>query len=222
MTSLVAVYWICFGVGLVYVLLAGALGAISHGFAGAHSGDTGSSDHDLDGHGHIESADLSSDTDNTDHSAHGQIAAADAAHDSGMPDYNPFSLMGIMGMLSGFGAGGLIAVAYGVGTLASLGIAAFGGLVMAFVLWLLIGKLLYSLHASSEAHVADMIGLEAEVLTPIEPGTSGEIAYVLDGTRFTAPARLIHGGSVGRADKVRIRRVGDNLVYVEEKRKLLS
>ncbi len=47
-----------------------------------------------------------------------------------------------MGVLAGFGAGGLIATNYGLDTLVGLGVAAFGGLVMAVALWLLIGKLL--------------------------------------------------------------------------------
>lgn len=237
MDTLVTVYWVCFGVGLVYVLLAGAMGAISHGFAGAHAGDSGGIDLDheaavelgdahtgaeaghFDAHaGGLESQDLAGDGHHDAPAGH----ALELATDSGMPDYNPFSLLSIMGMLAGFGAGGLIASYYGLELLAGLGAAASGALVMALALWLLIGKLLYSLHSSSEAHVADMIGLEAEVLTPVEPGISGEIAYILDGTRYTAPARLVHDGLAGRSEKVRIRKVGDNLVYVEQKRKLLS
>jgi len=46
--------------------------------------------------------------------------------------------------------------------------------------------------------------------------SSGEIAYMLDGTRYTAPARLLHGGVATKASKVLIRKVGDSLVYVEE------
>jgi hypothetical protein len=139
-----------------------------------------------------------------------------------MPDYNPFSLISLMGTLAGFGAGGLLGSNLGLAVVGTLATGAIGGIVMAVALWLLIGKLLYSLHATSEAHVSDMIGLEAEVLTPVEQGMSGEIAYVLDGTRYTAPARLIHDGVATRATKVRIRKVGDNVVYVEEQKKLLA
>jgi hypothetical protein len=237
--TLVTVYWLCFGVGLAWVLLAGALGAISHGFAGAHGGDSGGLDHDahvgigegnaesdstgFDAHASgIESSDINSD-------GHGEAQQHDAVHagsadhgGSGMPDYNPFSILSIMGTLAGFGAGGLIGSNYPVGMAGTLACGAVGGVLMALALWLIIGKLLYSLHASSEAHVSDMIGLEAEVLTPVEHGMSGEIAYVLDGTRYTAPARLVHEGVALRSSKVRIRKVSENLVYVEEQRKLLA
>ena len=235
MATLITVYWVCFGVGLAWVLLAGALGAISHGFAGAHSGDSGGLDidHDagvdaahadssFDAHsGGIENSDLSSDA-----HAEGQQHIPSHSHapqqGSGMPGYNPFSILSVMGTLAGFGAGGLLGTNYGLGMAGTLACGAVGGVLMALALWLLIGKLLYSLHASSEAHVSDMIGLEAEVLTPVEQGISGEIAYVLDGTRYTAPARLIHEGVALRSSKVRIRRISDNLVYVEEQRKLLA
>lgn len=230
---LVALYWLCFGVGLVYVLLAGALGAISHGFAGAHGGDHGGFDHsgdqgvdggfdhdfDSDHGGELQSLDL--DHDATD--GHGGGGAAGlATYDSGMPGYNPFSLLSLMGTLCGFGAGGLLATQLNWPLFAGLGLAFGGALLMGALLWLVIGKLLYSLHASSEAHVADMVGLEAEVITPVEHTMSGEIAYILDGTRYTAPARLLTEGRVAKNEKVRIRRVGPNLVYVEEKRSLLS
>lgn len=238
MATLVTVYWVCFGVGLAWVLLAGALGAISHGFAGAHSGDGGALDHEgqlglgegsadsdnaaFDAHaGGIESSDLNSDV-HGDAQAHDMGHAGVVSHDSGMPDYNPFSILSIMGTLAGFGAGGLLGSNYSLSVAATLACGAVGGVLMALALWLIIGKLLYSLHSSSEAHVSDMIGLEAEVLTPVEHGMSGEIAYVLDGTRYTAPARLVHEGVAVRSSKVRIRRVSDNLVYVEEQRKLLS
>jgi hypothetical protein len=244
--GLITVYWFCFGFGLVYVLLAGALGMVSHGIpglghGGGHGGlDAASGGHGFDAHadahgvdaiavdahadaGHIESMDIQPDGHDFDHgghdSAHGQ---AGAIHESGMPDYNPLSPLSLMGTLCGFGAGGLIALNSGTGVPLSFAAAAGGGLTMALVLWLIIGKLLYSLHASSEAHVADMIGLEADELTPVEDTMSGEIAYVLGGTRFTAPARLVHEGRVPQHGKVRIRRIADNVVYVEEKRKLLS
>jgi hypothetical protein len=230
MATLVTVYWVCFGVGLAWVLLAGALGAISHGFAGVHGGDGAGLDHagglghdgGFDAHaGGLENADMSADHTADASAAHEAAMGADSGS-TGMPDYNPFSLISLMGTIAGFGAGGLLGSNFGLQVAGTLATGAIGGIVMAVALWLLIGKLLYSLHASSEAHVSDMIGLEAEVLTPVEQGVSGEIAYVLDGTRYTAPARLLHEGVASRATKVRIRRIAENVVYVEEPRKLLA
>jgi hypothetical protein len=243
-STLITVYWFCFGVGLVYVLLAGALGMVSHGIAGlgghggaeGHGGMDAAHGHGLDAHtidahagdahadgAQIESVDIDADGNDFDAAHQGHAASGlGAIHESGMPDYNPLSPLSLMGTLCGFGAGGLIGLNSGLPLPLSFAAAAGGGLTMGLILWLIIGKLLYSLHASSEAHVADMIGLEADVLTPVEGSISGEIAYILDGTRFTAPARLTHEGRVPQHGKVRIRRIADNVVYVEEKRKLLS
>lgn len=229
---LITLYWVCFGTGLLYVLGAGLLGAFSHGFhvlGGHDAGGAADSGGDLNPGeaGGIEAADLGADS--------GGLEAQEAdGHGAGQPssgysggsnagiDYSPFSPLSVAGTLCGFGAGGLIAsglgLTQGLGLLGALG----GGLVSSLLLWLIIGKLLYSLQASSEAHVADLIGLEAEVLTPIEPGATGEVAYILDGTRYTAPARPQGGDSIAQHETVRIRRMQDNVLYVERRRKLLE
>lgn len=237
MPILLTVYWFCFGAGLLYVLISGALGMVGHGAhaAGGHDGDLGGAEgvdqaDTLDAASHvpdsIEAADI--DSDSTDTSAHpdssglhGHTGAAQAGHHAGI-DYSPFSPLPIAGTICGFGAGGLVAAGQGWPLALSLLGALGGGAVAALLLWLVVGKLLYAMQGSSEAHVEDMLGLEAEVLTPIEGSTTGEIAYILDGTRYTAPARLLDEGRVGLRETVRIRRMKDNIVYVERKRKLLD
>lgn len=248
MAALITVYWLCFGFGLVYVVVSAALGAISHGLegAGGHDLDAGSHDfdaagHDFDAGGLDVDADAGADFDAGMDADMGELASADLPADSGidaghtggaahgagydthvMPSFSPFSPLSIAGFLAAFGGAGLAATAAALHPLATLGIAAGGGLVMGYLLYLLIGKLLFSMQGSSEAHQVDMLGLEAEVLTPVEHDLSGEIAYILDGTRFTAPARLITEGRVEKRDSVRIKTVKGNIVYVEHKRKLLE
>ncbi|MCH7471532.1 NfeD family protein [bacterium] len=233
MTTLVTIYWLCFGIGLVYVLVAGTLGAVSQGLEGAGDVDT---DFDLDTDVDFD-ADVDVDVDagfdaDIDHDAgveahHGGSPATEVAHGThsyahAMPGYNPLSPLSIMGFLCAFGAAGLIATGLQYSFWLGLAIAVGGGLAMGALLWLFIGKFLFGLQGSSEAHVIDMVGLEAEVLTPVEEDICGEIAYVLEGVRYTAPARLLKEGRVGRREKVRIRKVRGNMVYIEEKRKLLA
>lgn len=253
MQSLLAVYWFCFGSGLLYVLIAGALGAVSHGVhalgAGAPEGGLEGADAGADmvdaaadsaavhvevaGHeGGIEAADL--DSHDFDSGGHAEPAAEHAGHagpaaehtghapqHAGI-DYSPFSPLPIAGTLCGFGAGGLISSSLGWPLGSTLLGALGGGVLAALLLWLVIGKILFALQGSSEGHVADMLGMEAEVLTPVEPDASGEIAYILDGTRYTAPARLLGEGRVAQHETVRIRRMKDNIVYVERKRRMLD
>lgn len=258
MTALVTAYWLCFAIGLIYVIAAGALGAIGHGGGGGgdvHAETGGIDVHAEAGAGAMESADLEGggfesgadaghieagglgpgnmeglDAGHAPDGGHGAGAAHGHGHaghaaehgQSGLMEYNPFSPLSLMAFVCAFGATGLIATAFGLGVLVSLMSAVGGGLVMAVVLWLLIGKLLFGMQGTSEAHQADMIGLEAEVLTPMDDAHTGEIAYILDGVRYTAPAKLTHAGAALKQSTVRIRRIRDNVVYVEEKRKLLN
>jgi len=269
MAALTTIYWLCFGIGLVYVLVAGTLGAVSHAFESAGGGDADVDhdagfdiDHDVDvdhdiGFDHdagfdvgadhdfdvgatdfdvgVPDADLDVDADidadmdadlDTDTDAdldHGHGGAHAGAYDHGsMPDWNPFSPLSLAGFLCAFGAAGLLATGYGLPLIAGLGTAAVGGLLMAFVLWLVIGKFLFGMQGTSQARTYDMLGMEAEVITPVEHDMSGEIAYVLEGVRYTAPARLIEEGKIAKHETVRIRNVRGNMVYVERRKKLLS
>lgn len=274
MAALTTIYWLCFGIGLVYVLVAGTLGAVSHAFEALGGGDTDidhdagfdvdhdagfdvAADHDV-GFDLDHDVDFDADTDvdfggpdldvgaadfdigvpDADLDVGADIDAdidadADANHDAAgahagaidhgsMPDWNPFSPLSIAGFLCAFGGAGLLATGYGLGLFAGLGAAAVGGVLMAFILWLVIGKFLFGMQGTSQARAYDMLGMEAEVITPVEHDMSGEIAYVLEGVRYTAPARLIDEGKIAKHETVRIRKVRGNMVYVEPRKKLLS
>jgi hypothetical protein len=235
MAALTTIYWFCFGVGLVYVLVAGTLGAVSHGIdslsdidtdvdhdfdvdhdagfdvgadhdidVGAADFDVGVPDADLDvdvdaGIDFDVDADIDVDTD-VDHDPGGVHDGHIASHT--MPDWNPFSPLSIAGFLCAFGGGGLLATGNGLGVAWGLVAASISGLLMALVLWLAIGKFLFGMQGSSHAREIDMLGIDAEVLTPVEHDMCGEIAYILEGVRYTAPARLITEGRVEKRQKV--------------------
>jgi membrane protein implicated in regulation of membrane protease activity len=68
---------------------------------------------------------------------------------------------------------------------------------------------------SSESHVAALVGTEANVITPIPENGVGEIAYVVGGTRYTAPARVENGRAVAGGKPVKITHVVGTQFYVE-------
>jgi hypothetical protein len=246
MTLLLNIYWFSFALGLGYLLIAAALGAFGmagHGHAADHSGEgqdfdlthggLDSADHDFaqgEAQGfdssaadfHAESGDFHAEAqgghDHTD-AQHNMGSASDAAG-ADFASYKLASPTSIAALLTGFGGGGLMAAASGLPAPLSLAAALGGSIVACALAWLVIGKWLMSLQSTSYAKQIDMLGLEAEVLTPLEQGATGEIAYVLDGTRFTAPARLAGGERIGRREKVRIARVKDNIVYVVPRERL--
>jgi hypothetical protein len=250
MATLTTIYWLCFGIGLVYVVVAGALGMVTGGLeGGADSGldidtdvdvdvdldtdlDTGfdvdtSMDIDVDSELDAGGFDGGFDADHgADFSFDNGHPVASAGHEIGnaadFPGFSLLSPLSIAGFLFAFGGAGLVSLFYSLPLIPGIALAAAGGAGMMTLMWLVIGKLLYSLQGSSEAHQGDMIGLEAEVITPLETGRSGEISYILSGVRYTAPARLEGEGRINKRETVRIRRMKDNVVYVVPKKKLLN
>lgn len=244
------IYWISFVVGTGYVLFAGVMG-MAGGFD-TDSGDVGFEGHDIDmdvdadldfdadtdfdahadiGSGHdLDHAGM--ETESVEHghdgSAHGhgheygENLAHLGGHSPDLANFNPFSIVSIMSFLAAFGGGGLLAENQGAGLAISVVAAMLAGTIMAVFFWLVVGKWLFSMQGTSQARQSDMIGLEAEVITPLSHDKTGEIAYIMRGTRFTAPARLDSEGEVGRNEKVRIRVTRDNTVYVERRRSLLE
>jgi membrane protein implicated in regulation of membrane protease activity len=58
-------------------------------------------------------------------------------------------------------------------------------------------------------------GHVAMVTAPIGPAADGEIAYMVEGTRYTVRARGLDGSIADRGVEVVIERIEDNVAYVE-------
>lgn len=71
---------------------------------------------------------------------------------------------------------------------------------------------------SSEAHVADLIGIEAEVITAIPHDGLGEIAYSAKQARYNAPARTADNKALGPHTIVKIVRILGGTYIVEKVR----
>ena len=92
--------------------------------------------------------------------------------------------------------------------------AAVIALAVAWALW----KLFQITQGSSEAQVADLIGIEAEVITAIPAEGLGEIAYSAKQARYNAPARTADGKSLGPHTIVKIVRILGGTYIVEKLR----
>jgi membrane protein implicated in regulation of membrane protease activity len=72
------------------------------------------------------------------------------------------------------------------------------------------------LESSSHARKDQALGQEAEVITPIQAGQTGEVVYKLGNQRVSSPAKAIAGdASFGRGSKVLITGMEGHLVLVE-------
>lgn len=125
------------------------------------------------------------------------------------------SMLAIASFISAFGAFGLIAVTLlDAGQVGSLVAALFGGVVMglaaqAFFIYIL------SPTVSSEVHQTKLIGMAAEIITPIPENGVGQVALVVEGARMTYSARATNQGeSLPRGTPVRIERIVGGVAYV--------
>ena len=178
------IYLICFGVGLVFAILS----AFMADLFGGH-------DAHLDLH-------------------HGHAEAGFGSHD--MPGFSPLSPTTIAAFITAFGGFGLIFSKIDATNSAwiSAPLSVFGGLFIASIVFLLFSKVFHATQSSSEGHVAELFGHSATVITPIERGGIGEIAYVQGGTRYTGSARTDEDRAVASGEKVRIVRVVGSQFYV--------
>ena len=184
--DLFQIYLICFGVGFVFAL-------ISAFFADAFGG------HDS----HIEAP-----------GAHGHAEAGFGSH--GMPGFSPLSPTTIAAFVTAFGGFGLILSKIGPTSSPwiSLPLSAFAGFGVAAIVFVIFNKVFHATQSSSEGRVAELVGRDATVITPIAEGSVGEIAYVQGGTRYTAPARATDATSIPSGTHVWIVRVEGSHFYV--------
>lgn len=130
-------------------------------------------------------------------------------------DISPFSPMVVAIFLVAFGGTGLAAVQMFDWRYASLAVAAPSGFVMAAMTFAFFNKIFKVTQGSSEPHVQELVGKEAEVITPIPADGLGEIAYVRRGSRFTASARAEGGAAISGRTIVTITRIIGNTYYVK-------
>ena len=187
MTFDFAIYAICFGAGLVFTIATAVLG---HLFGG-HGGDAG-----IGTGGHAE-------------------AGMDS---SGVPGISVFSPTVIAAFITSVGGLGMIFCSFDAtkSPLLSAPLSVFGGLMLAGALVWMFRAIFRRTESSSEAHVADLVGVSATIITPIPANGVGEIAYVHAGTRYTAPARNERATSgLANGQTVKIVRVVGSQFYVQ-------
>ncbi len=179
------IYLVCLVVGLVFTLLTAFFG---HFFGGGHEGHVDGSG------GHAE-------------------AGADT---SDMPGVSALSPTVITSFITAFGGFGIIfhELPATRSPFISAPLSALGAVLTAgSVLWLL-RQLFTRTQSSSESRVANLVGTEAHIITPIPENGVGEIAYVTGGSRYTAPAREESGLPIPSGRPVRIVRIIGTQFYV--------
>jgi len=128
---------------------------------------------------------------------------------------HPVSGTTVATFITGFGGGGTVAHFF-------LEWALLGGLVLATVTGLVVAGAAYGVlelvfkhtQAGSEYKVEEVVGREAEVITAIPEGGTGEIAYVARGQRVASPARSTEGKALSKGALVVIDKMMGATAYV--------
>jgi membrane protein implicated in regulation of membrane protease activity len=147
-----------------------------------------------------------------DHDIHvGDVGAdhGDVGHEGGP---SIFSARVMASFLTAFGVGGVVARYYGLSHPASAGIGVVAGLVMSGLVYQF-AKILYSQQASSEVHMAGLVGKSAEVTVGIPRGGMGQVTLEYGGERTTQIARSSGGEAIPPGTVVVVKAVlGDSIV----------
>lgn len=140
---------------------------------------------------------------------HVDIGHADVgSFDHGTVEVSPLSPITIAAFITSFGGVGIVATQlFGFKPEISLLWATLGGFVTGGVVYLLYGRVLVAMQASSEVRQRELGGIVGEVITPIAAGGVGEIAYVAKGSRISSPARSTTGQAIPRGALVTIERI---------------
>ena len=174
------------------------LGGEGHGDAGHHAPDGGDAhmDYGVDAGGHASA------------SAHAPHAA-----EFHFPFFSPLALATLFACIGGYG---LIAL-HGfrmedtTSILAAIPAAVVTAYLVTYAGWRIVG----SSRGSSQILLKDLAGAHAEVITPIPAGGLGEVAALVGGQRYTAPAREAHGKAVPRGAQVTVLKMVGSTLLVE-------
>jgi membrane protein implicated in regulation of membrane protease activity len=131
------------------------------------------------------------------------------------PTIAPLSPATISVFLATFGGTGIILTSmFKLQLYYSLPISAAAGAAVGAFVVMLFYHLFTKVQSSSEPHIAELVGLRAEVTVPIPKDGVGEVAFICRGSRLVSPARSQAGVDLPRRAAVRIARQVGGTMYV--------
>jgi len=124
--------------------------------------------------------------------------------------------------LAFFGIGGLIfSHLLHLSGLLTLGPAIVSAIVCTSIMLRISQAIFSTMNITSSHELDDVVGLLAEVITPISGGRSGEITYVVNRKRVNSPARCqTPGRELKRGAQVVVMQIIDHLAFVEPEEEL--
>ena len=138
--------------------------------------------------------------------------------DHGEVGVTGISSAAIATFITAFGAFGIVSTQlFNVSGPVSIIWAIIGGILCGGIAQLVFGYILVKPQGSTEVTAKDIIGVAAEVITPIPADSVGEIAFVAQGGRITSSARSATGQAIPRGTIVIIESMVGNVALVRPK-----
>lgn len=226
MELLTNIYLGCFIFGLVFTVATFLLGGIGH--LGAQLGHTPTV-HTT----HLHVGDHSSPATSPQHAGsvqngNGQLVAntdqnSHVVHSHSFPIFNYLNFSALVVFITWFGAAGFVVSAMGLdGVWSLLPAIVVGVLGYLAVLLFLLKVLLPSDMAPLSAADDDLHGTVARVSSPIFERGVGEVIYLKNGARRSAPARSLDGRPFPKDSKVVILKYESGIVFVDDLDRLLA
>ncbi len=218
MTWSLGAYIFCLVAGLILSIVSGFLGAVMGHVSGGHAGAVG---HAAGGHGlhlgHGLHFGHGAHVGHVPHiGAHVAAGAAGSATDVAT-QMSPISPPVISTFLTMFGFFGMLGeMGLHLPTLIAAPGAALVSVVAAALIFLAIARFLEVSQGTSHIAMADLVGSEAEVITPIPPDGLGEIAYSAPTGRASCAARSEAGTMIPKHSVVVITEMAGNVALVRE------
>lgn len=186
---------------------------LGHGHSdGGHAGDGGLAGHDTHADAHADS--------HTQYGVKGEghgsaSAGAQSAPTFHFPFFSPLALATLFGAIGAFGL--IVQQGFGASDGTSLTMALPAACLTAYLVTYAGWRLVSGSRGSSQIRTADLEGAYGEVITPIPAGGVGEVAAMVDGQRFSGPAREVDGKEVPRGAHVRVKTLVGATLLVEKK-----
>lgn len=127
----------------------------------------------------------------------------------------PLKPITVVSFLTVFGGVGLMGTRSKLGAVIVFILAIVIALFISFLLYKFIVVPLYKAQNTSAITQHQLIGLKAEVISPIFENGFGTIAYVVNGSKYNAPAQHINKRSVPQGEEVMIYEIVNNVFYVQ-------
>ncbi|MEQ8171083.1 MAG: hypothetical protein ABRQ38_19490 [Candidatus Eremiobacterota bacterium] len=201
--SVDSVFLICMLLGLGYSLIQMILGGgHGEGIFGGLDVDVGNVDIGFGGHDIVDVQDVH---------VHG---GGDSVDSSSGPSV--FNMLTVSNFLASFGAIGLIArIGFQASPVVSILVTTPISLSIAYSIFWFLYRFLFSQQGSSVVSHSSIKGITAEVITPVPADGYGEIAYILQNSRMTSPAKSINKKPIGKGELVQIVSMGGNTAFVK-------